>query len=63
MASAFDETLEQARAIGKENTTYRQPMLFVAGKAVDLVQGGHAGQVYDSCNGQYGTYAKPSRCG
>lgn len=65
MALAFDKTqIEQSQAIGKENASYRQPMLFVAGKAVDLVQGPIMNGAYsDTCNNFYSAWVKPNHCG
>jgi hypothetical protein len=65
MASAFDNTqLEQSHPVGKESATYRQPMLFVAGRAIDLVQGPMGNGSYkDTCNNWYTNYPKPNGCG
>jgi hypothetical protein len=64
MASAFDKTqIEQSHAVGKENKTYSQPTLFVAGKAVDLVQGPMNGGYSDTCNNWYSNWAKANHCG
>lgn len=56
------EKLEKQEATAER--VYRAPQLYVAGKAIDLVQGPMGSGAYkDTCNDWYTNYAKPNHCG
>ena len=55
---ATKQDLEQAK-----KQDYRSPLLALAGKAVDMVQGPTYGTYKDTCNDWYSNYSKPDHCG
>ena len=60
-----DNAATQAQTEGTSgNRGYQAPLLCVAGRANDLIQGPMSYGAYsDTCNSWYTNYAKPNHCG